>query len=611
MRFILKLVFCNIFVAVFALFLAFFRQVSQPTTQAMTGGQTAMSLVALLIILIIFLVFIFTIGIKMVKNTAEFLILYEKDRKKLKDFDPGKQARVGVEILNWPYSAAFIAGILGLIGSFGGLIMPTFVGFSHLPLSVYVSMAIDYLVVTLMTALLIFFFNTSFAALMLARLDEVGFPRPNYHDPAIRRLGIKSKFSFTIIFIIFLVLYFFSTDVLRRLDWLITEGKISGEILKPVGVGVLESTLLVGIYATVMILLSIRALTNNISRLDQGVGKISKGSLEWDPLLQPVSADEIGAITDAVDRMRSTLSQKLEQITEQASRLEAILVTIREIIPLLTGLTEEMMEISRKQEAGAAQQSESIKGVQAGVEDLSVVAREISDGSTQVMERAEAALRDGEEGVQTIEFFRKSIENFAERAGEVGERIQILSLVGEEVERILKLIEGIANKSDVLALNAALEGAKAGEAGKGFMLIADNMRRLAELIVKEADQIRPILRQIETSTREIMGAIESNLAETRVGSGLMIQAHDSFQNIYRSVRKANETVYGILQGTSQQETLTLKIIEHATRVAGIASEGSSLSKLSTQTAEDLVEISNRLKSLLASGAEPGRGVPGK
>jgi len=242
--------------------------------------------------------------------------------------------------------------------------------------------------------------------------------------------------------------------------------------------------------------------------------------------------------------------------------------------------------------------------VQAGVEDLSVVAREISDGSTQVMERAETALRDGEEGTNTIEFFRKSNENFAERATEVGERIQTLALVGEEVERILKLIEGIANKSDVLALNAALEGAKAGEAGKGFMLIADNMRRLAELIVKEADQVRPILRQIEASTREIMGAIESNLSETQIGSKLMVQAHDSFKNIYQSVQKANDTVYGIRQGTNQQESLTLKIIEHANKVAEIAKEGSVLSKVSTQTAERLVEISNRLGSLLASGSKP-------
>lgn len=604
MRFILKLVISNIFVAVFALFLAFFRQISQPNAEVMPVNLTLWSIIIILAFLVIFLVFIFTVGIKMVKNTAEFMILYEKDREKLKDFDPGQQAKVGVEILNWPYSAAFIAGILGLIGSAGGLIIPLIMGFTNLSWSIYVSLAIDYLVVTLMTAVLVFFFNTHFATQMLARLDEAGFPRPDYHDPAIRRLGIRSKFSFTIIFIIFLVLYFFSTDVLRRLDWLATQGKIPDEILKPVSVGVLESTLLVGIYATIMILLSTRALTSSISRLDQGVRKISKGFLERNSQLQPVSADEIGAISDAVDRMRSTLSQKLEQITEQAGRLEAILFTIREIIPLLASLTEEMMRISQKQEAGAAQQSESIKGVQAGVEDLSVVAREISDGSTQVMDRAAAALRDGEEGTNTIEFFRKSIDNLAERAGEVGERIQTLSLVGEEVERILKLIEGIANKSDVLALNAALEGAKAGEAGKGFMLIADNMRRLAELIVKEADQVRPILRQIETSTREIMGAIDSNLAETRIGSELMVQAHGSFKNIYQSVQKANETVYGILQGTSQQENLTQKIIEHATRVAEIAREGSALGKVSTQTAERLVEISNRLKSLLASESKP-------
>ncbi len=604
MRFILKLVFSNIAVAVFALFLAYFRQLSNPGSLGMTKGQTVTAIGGIMVFLIIFLGFIFTVGIKMVKNTAEFLILYEKDRERLRDFDPEKQARVGMEIMNWPYSAAFIAGILGLIGSLGGLIMPPIMGFSNLPISIYFSLAIDYLVVIMMTALLTFFFNTIFVPQMLARVDEVGFPRPNYDDPAIHHLGIRTKFSFTIVFIIFLVLYFFSTDVFRRLDLLSEAGKIPAEILKPVGIGVLKSTMIVGVYATIMILLSTRALTNNISRLEQGVRKISKGSLEWNPLLQPASADEIGAITDAVDRMRSTLSQKLEQITEQAGRLEAILFTIREIIPLLAGLTEEMMSISQMQEAGAVQQVESIRGVQAGVEDLSVVAREISDGSTQVMERAEAALRDGEEGTNTIEFFRKSIENFSERATEVGERIQTLALVGEEVERILKLIEGIANKSDVLALNAALEGAKAGEAGKGFMLIADNMRRLAELIVKEADQVRPILRQIEASTREIMGAIESNLSETRIGSGLMVQAHDSFKNIYQSVQKANETVYGILQGTNQQESLTLKIIEHANKVAEIAKEGSTLSKVSTQTAERLVEISNRLVSLLASGSKP-------
>jgi methyl-accepting chemotaxis protein len=598
------LVFSNIAVAVFALFLAYFRQLSNPGSVAMTKGQSVMAIGGMMVFLIIFLGFIFTVGIKMVKNTADFLICYEKDRRRLRDFDPEKQARVGVEIMNWPYSAAFITGVLGLIGSLGGLIMPQIMGFSNLSLSIYFSLAIDYLVVIMMTILLIFFFNTHFVNQMLARLDEVGFPRPDFSDPAIHHLGIRTKFSFTIIFIIFLVLYFFSTDVLRRLDLLSAAGKIAEDLIQPVRSGVVKSTLVVGVYATVIIVFASRPLAINISRLARGVRKIARGSLEWNPDLQSVSADDLGDLAHSVETMRVSLSEQLTYIARQKEKVESILRTIQEIIPLLTSSTEEMMRISREQEAGAAQQSEFIKVVQAGVEDLSVVAREISDGSTQVMDRAAAALKDGEEGTNTIEFFRKSIDNLAERAGEVGERIQTLSLVGEEVERILKLIEGIANKSDVLALNAALEGAKAGEAGKGFMLIADNMRRLAELIVKEADQVRPILRQIETSTREIMGAIESNLAETRIGSELMVQAHGSFKNIYQSVRKANDTVYGILQGTRQQETLTQKIIEHAAKVAEIAREGSELGKVSTQTAERLVEISNRLKSLLASGSKP-------
>ena len=604
MRFILKLVFSNILVALFALFLAYFRQLSNPGSVAMTKDQSVIAISGMIVFLIIFLGFIFTVGIKMVKNTADFLICYEKDRERLKDFDPGKRTRVGVEIMNWPYSAAFITGVLGLIGSLGGLIMPQIMGFSDLPMSVYFSLVIDYLVVIMMTILLIFFFNTHFVTQMLARLDEVGFPRPDFSDPAIHRLGIRTKFSFTIIFIIFLVLYFFSTDVLRRLDLLSAAGKIAEDLIQPVRSGVVKSTLVVGVYATVIIVFASRPLAISISRLARGVRKIARGSLEWNPDLQSVSADDLGDLAHSVETMRVSLSEQLTYIARQSEKMEGILTTIREIIPLLSGSTEEMMRISRSQEAGAAQQSEFIKVVQAGVEDLSVVAREISDGSTQVMEKAEAARRDGEEGIRTIEFFRKSIENFAERATEVGERIQTLSLVGEEVERILKLIEGIANKSDVLALNAALEGAKAGEAGKGFMLIADNMRRLAEKVVNEADQVRPILRQIETSTKEVLGAIESNLRETRVGSRLMVQAHESFQNIYRSVGKANEMVYGILQGTNQQEALTLKIIEHATKMAEIAREGSEISKISTQTAERLVEISNRLGSLLASESKP-------
>lgn len=612
MRFLAKLISYNLVIGALALFLSYFRYIGRPFTNPIINtSQLIITVVVLLVILLIILGLILTAGIRLVKDLAEFLLIYEKDPGQLRKFEPEKRIRVGVQIVNWPYTAFLITTALGVTGATIAFLITRFAGLEHLSMGSYLLLLTDFVVVIFMAAIFAFFFNIIFIPPVLTRIEEVGFPLPDFQHPGLIRIGLRPKLGISFLFIIFLSIYLLGSDIFSQVNRLVSSGQITEELIKSMKLRMVENAILVGIYAGGLGFFALRHITWNSRRLASGTGKIARGSLDPNPELRPVSVDELGEAADSINRMREALAQKVGQVVKQSEKMESILKTIREIIPLLAGSTEEMIRISRKQEAGAAQQSESIKGVQAGVEDLSVVAREISDGSTQVMERAEAALRDGEEGVQTIEFFRKSIENFAERAGEVGERIQILSLVGEEVERILKLIEGIANKSDVLALNAALEGAKAGEAGKGFMLIADNMRRLAELIVKEADQIRPILRQIETSTREIMGAIESNLAETRVGSGLMIQAHDSFQNIYRSVRKANETVYGILQGTSQQETLTLKIIEHATRVAGIASEGSSLSKLSTQTAEDLVEISNRLKSLLASGAEPGRGVPGK
>jgi methyl-accepting chemotaxis protein len=223
---------------------------------------------------------------------------------------------------------------------------------------------------------------------------------------------------------------------------------------------------------------------------------------------------------------------------------------------MLNAAAGEFFANAKQQARGATNQSSAVEQVRRTLETLLKSAREIGSTAEDVLESAERS--------------QKNSQN-------VAEKIAALSHQTRSIAEILEVIKDIANKSDLLALNAGLEGTKAGEAGKGFSLVASQMQRLAENVMGAVRNIKELTTTITESTQATVLATEES---TKLAT-----------DTTRSARQIGLTI-------QQQQSGTEQAVVAMVDVGEVASQTASGSKEIVSSATDLMKLSEQLQALV-------------
>ena len=600
MKFLARIILANVLVGTTGHLVAYFRYINNPfLIESKAGGQSVPTVIFILFLVALVLGITGFIAYRMLTAMDQFLYWFEKDRRRLQRFPPEQVARVGVESYNLPFTGVLLSFFLGV-----GMALIVHVFNYTIPyrgmldLFSQFRLILDYVMVIFMTGIFVFFVNSIFLPGLIHRIVEAGFPLPDYRQPGLVRLELGVKLGAAFLCVVFFTLYLSSADIFSVFQAFQSGGKVSTAALAPVKARLFTNVIIYGAYSGLLVLVATRSVIAPLARLVRGTSRIASGHLHPDEVFIPISVDELGDLSGSVDGMRENLARQLEEIRTQSKQVERFIDTIRDILPSLVGLVDRMMWFSKKQEMEADQQFESVRMVGSRIEDLSQVVMGISGSIQAVVAQTGTAQRAGEEGIRAIGDSRRSIAEIAEGAKEMEERIRVFSNLGEDVEKILQIIEGIANRSDMLALNATLLGAKAGESGAGFMLIAERLRGLAEEVMREANRVRPILKQIEVNARGVLREIEHNREETRTSQQMVVQADESFREIYRVVGQTREAADEISRDADQQKSLAAGMVRDISAASGIAEEARQASRDSTKMAERLTQISGRLEILM-------------
>lgn len=259
----------------------------------------------------------------------------------------------------------------------------------------------------------------------------------------------------------------------------------------------------------------------------------------------------VGYLSEMISKFRA---QNIEMEGQEAERrqMEEELV---EAQTRLVSSVEEILATSRQQEHGATEQSSSAEETRAALALVHESNQQIAGASQRVANNAVRAL---------------------EANRQVDERIRILAVQTERISEFLSTIREIADKSDLLALNAALEGARAGEHGRGFTLVATQMQQLAENVVDSVNDIKKLVEDISEAT-------SSSIAATGRSTELTKEATESVQEINDAVR----------QQVERTENIATAIDDIAT-VAGQTARGSAQVLKAT---EDLMHLSQAFQGL--------------
>lgn len=603
MRFLWRIILANVVVGAAGHLMAYLRYINNPFLHTPSAeSKSVLEIILVCFLIAVLLILIGLVAYRMLADLDQFLYHFEKDRSRLESFPPEKRERVAVEAYNLPYTTVVLtltlgAGMALIVHTFNYTIPYR----GMLSFSSQFRIIFDYVVVILMTGVFIFFVNATFIPGIVDRVVEAGFPLPDFDQSGLTRVELGVKLGVAFLCVVLFPLYLSSADIFSVFQSFVAGGEVPAETIAPVKMRFGANVFIYGTYCGLLVIVATRSVVFPLFRLVRGTSRIFSGEPAPDEMFLPVSVDELGDLAISVDGMRQNLARQLQEIRERSEKTERFVLTIQEVFPTLVNLIAQMMEISRKQEFGASQQFEAIRLIRERVANLSEVVTGVAESTRKVVEWAGDAQGAGEEGTRTIGGSRRSIEEIADGAQEMEERIRVFSNLGEDVERILQIIEGIANRSDILALNATLLGAKAGESGEGFMLIAERLRGLAEAVMREANRVRPILRQIEVNAREVLREIENNREETRRSQQMVVQADESFREIYQAVGQTREAAEAISRDTQQQKSLAAGMVKEISSAAEIAEEAMAVGKDSTGMAERLTRISEQLKVLTEGG----------
>ncbi len=261
----------------------------------------------------------------------------------------------------------------------------------------------------------------------------------------------------------------------------------------------------------------------------------------------------------------------------------------------ITGATSSLSDQQGSGDDRVELQRANLDATSATTQDLARSAREIAANAQRVSELAAATFsaaragRDGADGFMTaMAQAREGNQAIADSVVRLNKRVQ-------QVGRIIEFINGIADKSDLLALNAELEGNKAGEVGRGFSLVAAEMRRLAESVMQSTQEIGGLIDEIRDATNAAVMATEAGVKATDAGAALAQRVGAGLSRIVDDANQSSSAMQSISLATSQQQTGTDQLVEAMTDILR-STEGASIAAREMRGAHDqLISLARDLE----------------
>jgi len=297
-----------------------------------------------------------------------------------------------------------------------------------------------------------------------------------------------------------------------------------------------------------------------------------------------VEKDEVGELQRGFDTFIESIRQTLLQVQETTGRVSTSSTEI-------SSSTEQMA-------AGSQEQSSQTSEVAAAVEEMT---KTLEDNSKSIQTAAETAQKAGEEAQQGGTVVNETIEGMRRISTVVtqsSEQVKILGSSSDKIGEIIGVIDDIADQTNLLALNAAIEAARAGEQGRGFAVVADEVRKLAERTSKATKEIAMMIRQIQADTNQAVTSMQKGTEEVGRGITLAEQAGKMLQNIVGNADTVSQMMQQIATASREQTVTANQVSKNIESISSVTQESSGAIQQIAKTAEDLNQLTENLQQLL-------------
>ncbi|KHF39455.1 methyl-accepting chemotaxis protein [Halalkalibacter okhensis] len=349
----------------------------------------------------------------------------------------------------------------------------------------------------------------------------------------------------------------------------------------------------------------IGSIIKPIRNLKDTAVTVSQGNLS--ERIEIKSNDEIGQLGAAFNEMQSNLRTLIQQVDSSADQVAASAEELTASAEETSAATSQVASSIQSVASSAETQTTGLDKNSQSLDELSIGVVRIAESSTNVAELTQNTTMQAEEGNEALQNTINQMNSIQASVSESNTMIQSLSDRSKEISTILDVITGIAEQTNLLALNAAIEAARAGEHGKGFAVVADEVRKLAEQSQDSAKQIFDLIQGIQKDTEtsvEKMSLVTSNVND---GMTISHEALAKFGEILSSMRAITPQVQEVSATAEQMAAGVQEVNSTANELALIAKGNSATSEeVAASTEEQLAsmeEIASSAKSLTEMAEE--------